>query len=223
MTLDKTPKAVQNMFDKIAGKYDFINNIMSFGLHNFVKYKAVKSLDIKPYDKVLDLCCGTGDLSGITKKLYPKVSVIGIDFSDSMLEIARKKYGQIPYIKADATNLPVLENSLDFVIMGFGLRNIQNAEKAIEEVFRILHNGGYFLHLDFGRKNLASKIYDITTKVITKIFSKNVDAYKYLIKSKREFLTPDELIEDFEKKGFKLKKRQDYLFGVISAQIMQKI
>ena len=54
-------------------------------------------------------------------------------------------------------------------------------------------------------------------------FSKNVDAYKYLIKSKREFLTPDELIEDFEKKGFKLKKRQDYLFGVISAQIMQKI
>ena len=106
--------------------------------------------------------------------------------------------------------------------MGFGLRNILNAEKSVEEVYRVLKPNGQFLHLDFGRKNLPSKIYEIITPILTKIFTDNPKAYSYLIKSKREFPEPQDLIKDFESKGFKLKKRKDFMFGVISAQLMQK-
>ncbi len=106
--------------------------------------------------------------------------------------------------------------------MGFGLRNIQNAEKAVEEVYRILRHGGQFLHLDFGRKNLASKIYDKIFPLLISNFTENHSAYRYLIKSKESFPTPSDLIKDFESKGFKLKKREDYLFGVISTQIFIK-
>lgn len=105
--------------------------------------------------------------------------------------------------------------------MGFGLRNILNAEKSVEEVYRVLKPNGQFLHLDFGRKNLPSKIYEIITPILTKIFTDNPKAYSYLIKSKREFPEPQDLIKDFESKGFKLKKRKDFIFGVISAQLMQ--
>ena len=125
-------------------------------------------------------------------------------------------------MQGDATNLPYEDNSFDIVTMGFGLRNIANAEKAVEEVYRILKPNGSFLHLDFGRKNFLSKIYDKITPTLAKIFTENSVSYKYLIKSKKEFLSPEDLIKDFENKGFKLKKRCDYIFGVISAQIMYK-
>lgn len=221
MTIDKTPAQIHIMFNTIASQYDKMNNIMSFGLHKFIKYLCIKQLPIKPHDNVIDLCCGTGDLSGIVKKLYPKACIIGIDFSEKMLEIAQSKYNNIQYIQADVTHLPYPDNCFDIAIMGFGLRNIQNAEKAVEEVYRILKNGGIFLHLDFGEKNFLSKIFDEIIPFISKIFTKNSSAYTYLIKSKKIFPTPNELIKDFESKGFKFSKKLNFL-GVISAQIMTK-
>lgn len=78
------------------------------------------------------------------------------------------------------------------------------------------------MHLDFGKKNLISKVFDITIPVLTKLFTENYSAYTYLIKSKQIFPEPEDLIKDFESKGFRLKKRQDFLFGVISMQVMVK-
>ena len=196
--IDKNPETIHVMFNMISKKYDFMNNLMSLGTHNFVKYKSVKNLDIKPHTKIIDLCCGTGDLARITKKIEPNAIVTGIDFSEEMLKIAKNKTpnGKIQYLQGDITNLPYEDNSFDTVTMGFGLRNILNAEKAVEEIYRILKPNGSFLHLDF--------------------------SYEYLIKSKQNFPSPEDLINDFENKGFKLKKRQDFIFGIISSQIMTK-
>lgn len=218
----KTPEAIHTMFNMIAKRYDMINNIMSFGTHLGVKSACIKSLDIKPHDNVLDLCCGTGDLAGLIKKIQPQACVTGIDFSENMLDIAKDKHPNVQFFQGDATSLPYEDNTFDIVTMGFGLRNIQNAEKAVEEVYRILKPNGKFLHLDFGEKNLISKIYDKLTPLIVSRFTDNAPAYSYLIKSRQIFPVPPELIKDFESKGFKLYKRKDYLFGVISSQIMIK-
>ena len=83
-------------------------------------------------------------------------------------------------------------------------------------------DGGQFLHLDFGRKNFFSKIFDFIAEKSISIFYKNQIPYEYLVKSKREFFTPENLIKEFEKEGFLLKLRKDYLFGIISAQIFEK-
>lgn len=223
MTFDKSPETIQTMFNMIANRYDLINNIMSFGTQLYVKSKCVKNLDINPHDNVLDLCCGTGDLAGMIKKAHPNACVTGIDFSENMLNIARKKYPQIQFFQGDATSLPYQDNTFDIITMGFGLRNIQNAEKAVEEIHRTLKPNGQFLHLDFGEKNLISKIYDKITPFLVSRFTDNAPAYSYLIKSRQIFPTPSELIEDFERKGFKLKTRKDCLGGVISFQIMTKL
>lgn len=222
MTLDKTPETIQTMFNMIADKYDFVNNAMSFGTQNFVKKQSIKLLEIPPHAKVLDLCCGTGDLSKIVKKQSSSALVTGIDFSKRMISIAKKKVDGVEFLQGDVTNLPYPDDFFDFVIMGFGLRNILNAEKAIEEVFRVLKPSGTFLHLDFGQKNLASKIYDIMTPILIRLFTENRGAYAYLIRSKQEFPTPDDLIKDFESKGLKFVCRKDFLLSVISAQVLCK-
>lgn len=222
MTTDKNPTIIKEMFNKISLKYDQINNIMSFGTHKYIKYDCVKNLEIKPHDNILDLCCGTGDITGIIKKIYPNCCIIGVDFSENMIKIAESKNKNIRFFQGDATNLPYGDNSFDIVTMSFGLRNIQNAEKAIEEIYRILKPNGQFLHLDFGEKNFLSKIYDKLTPFLVRFFTNNTLPYSYLIQSKQEFLTPKDLIKDFENKGFRFHKRKDYLFGVISSQIMKK-
>lgn len=222
MTLDKTPETIHTMFNMIACKYDFVNNVMSFGLQNYVKRRAISLLEIKPHDNIIDLCCGTGDLSGIIKREHSNACVTGIDFSEQMLAIAKAKNPKIRFMQGDVTNLPYEDNFFDIAVMGFGLRNILNAEKAVEEVFRILKPNGVFLHLDFGQKNIASKMYDFFTPILVKLFSENIQAYSYLIKSKKEFPLPEDLVKDFESKGFKLIKCKDFLCGVISAQVLVK-
>lgn len=222
--LDKSPETIHVMFNIISEKYDFMNNVMSFGTHNYVKYRSIQSLNIQTNNNIIDLCCGTGDLARIIKQLHPDTCVTGIDISEKMLQIAKSKSskGKIQYLQGDVTNLPYQDNTFDIVTMGFGLRNIQNAEKAVEEAYRILKPHGSFLHLDFGEANFLSKIYERTTPILAKIFTKNDFSYDYLIKSKQNFPPPKDLIKDFQSKGFKLKKRKDYLFGVISTQIMTK-
>lgn len=224
ISINKNPETIHIMFNMVSRKYDLMNNIMSLGTHNYIKYKSIKNLGIKPNSNVIDLCCGTGDLARLAKQISPDANVIGIDFSEEMLKIAKNKKskGKIQYLQGDVTNLPYEDNSFDIVTMGFGLRNILNAEKAIEEVYRILKPNGLFLHLDFGKNNSLGKFYDSITPILGKIFTEQNSPYQYLIKSKQNFPSPEDLITDFKSKGFKFKRRDDFLWGIISAQIMYK-
>ena len=222
MTCDKNPQKIQNMFDEISVYYDKMNNFISLGTHYIVKFLAIRELHIKPRTIGLDLCCGTGDFTGIISKFYPRAKIIGLDFSPKMLKLAKQKNPQGIFIQADCTNLPFKEKEFDFITMGFGLRNIQNRQKAIQEVYRVLDKNGKFLHLDFGNHNFAGKIFEAIVPILAKILGKNQTHYKYLLKSRLEFPEPNELIKEFELEGFYLIKRADYLFGTISSQIMGK-
>lgn len=217
----KSPEKIQNMFNQIADRYDFINNVMSIGLHRYVKFLSVKNLEIPTNAVVLDLCTGTGDLADFIKKSHPSATIVGVDFSEKMLEIAKNRVKNVEFIKEDATQLSFADNSFDIVTMGFGLRNIEDSHQAVAEVFRVLKSGGKFMHLDFGKKNnFANAVFDFIIPKLVKIFYKNAVAYEYLIQSKQEFSSPDELIKNFESAGFKFLKRRDYLFGIISCQIL---
>lgn len=222
MACDKNPQKIKNMFDEISKYYDLGNNIISFGTHYIIKYFAIKELNIEPRAMVLDLCCGTGDFTKIINKIYPRVKVLGLDFSKEMINIAKTKNPKGVFIQADCTDLPFGEREFQYITMGFGLRNIENRSKALSEIYRVLDKNGKYLHLDFGNHNMLSKVFNLFVQILSKLSKKNTPHYQYLLDSKNEFPEPPELITEFEQHGFKLVKKCEYLLGVISVQIMQK-
>ena len=231
MSCDKNPQKITQMFDGISSYYDKMNNFISLGTHHLIKKIAIKNLNIKPNTYILDLCCGSGDFTKIVNKLYPNAKIIGLDNSIEMLKIAKIKNPKQVFIPANCTSLPFNENEFDYITVGFGLRNIENRKQALSEIYRTLKSGGKFLHLDFGKHSFANKIFDLIIIVITKFAKAKYGAnnksfqesYNYLICSKNEYPEPDELIKEFISHGFKLLKRQDFLFGIISFQIMEKL
>lgn len=221
MNCDKSEQKINKIFNNIANDYDIMNNFISLYTHKFIKFLAIKELNIKPKSLVLDLCCGTGDFSHIISKINKNIKIIGLDNSLNMLQNAKRKYPDKVFIYGDCTNLPFNEE-FDYITMGFGLRNIENRSLALEQIYKSLKQGGYFLHLDFGYHNFYSRIFDYLTLTLSYILKKDKNSYKYLIESKNNYPEPEELIKEFTYSGFKLHKRKDFLFGVISVQIMNK-
>ncbi|MDD3436831.1 MAG: bifunctional demethylmenaquinone methyltransferase/2-methoxy-6-polyprenyl-1,4-benzoquinol methylase UbiE [Candidatus Gastranaerophilales bacterium] len=223
----KKPELVKEMFNRISNDYDKLNDIMSFGLHRFIKKDIIKNLGFKNA-KILDLCTGTGDLAGILKARYPQSQVTGVDFSPNMLEIAKKKNPRIEFLQADCTQLPFENESFDLCVISFGLRNIEEMEKAISEIYRVLKKGGIFINLDLGKPN---KFFNFFLKpymylwiaTMGKFFHGDETPYKYLAVSNETFPSPEELIKIYEKTGFSNIKNKNYLFGQIAAQKTYKV
>lgn len=218
---DKNPQKIKAIFENISLYYDKMNDIISFCTHKLIKKSAINELEIKPYTMVLDLCCGTGDFSGIITKNCKDVKVIGLDVSPNMLKIAKQKYPQMTFMEGDCTDLPFNED-FEYITMGFGLRNIENRQKALEQIYKSLKSGGKFLHLDFGKHNKISKIFDKIVPYLVKLSKKDLTNYEYLLQSKNTYPEPDELIEEFENAGLKFVRKKDFLFGAISCQVMKK-
>ncbi len=213
---------IKTMFNNLAKNYDFFNNIISFGFHKTVRRIAIKTLNIQNRAIVLDLCCGTGDFGEIAKQFQPNCEVIGVDFSEEMLKIAEKKNTNIKYFIQNATAMNFENNKFDYVIMGFGLRNIPDKEAAIKEIYRILKPNGKILQLDFGEKSFFNSAYNGIILNLINLFTKESKPFKYLIKSKDGFLPPKQLSVLFEKFGFKTEMIRYLLFGIISFQIYKK-
>ena len=219
------PDKVQNLFDNIAPKYDFMNNIISLGTHYLIKKSAVGKLKLKDKAKVLDLCCGTGDITKLLANKKEVESVTGADFSENMLDIAKRKNqkSKIEYVFADCTKLPFEDNSFDAVTMFFGLRNIEDKEAAIKEVYRVLKLEGQFMHLDFEKGNcITDFLFDNFVPFLAKIFFKTSDSYKYLVKTKQQFYTPKQLSEYLKSYNLILDKKYSFLLSTISAQTYVK-
>jgi len=213
--MDKNPEKIKQMFNDIAKSYDFNNNIISFGFHKYVKQLAINSFQFE--GNCLDLCTGTGDIAEI---LYKKgCNVTGLDFSKNMLEIARKKHPYIEFIEGDCTSLPFENNSFDAITISFGLRNIEDYNKALKEIYRVLKPNGKIFHLDFCKENiLANILYDFIIPKLVKIFYGNNLPYKYLVQSKQEFFDLKTLQHIFETQNFKFKTQKIFLFGTIASQ-----
>ena len=116
MSSDKDPQKIKSMFGEISSYYDFVNNVMSFGTHYLLKYMAVRAHDIKPRSNVLDVCCGTGDFVKIIRKMYPRVKVMGLDFSPEMIKHAQNKHANGTYIVVYYIDLPFGKFEFDYVL-----------------------------------------------------------------------------------------------------------
>lgn len=224
MSVDKNPNKIQLLFNEISSYYDIINNLISFGTHYFIKKYSIKLLKIHPNSNILDICCGTGDFTGIINKNFPSAKIIGLDFSQKMLQQAKKKYPSQTFIVGDCTNLPFKDNEFDYITVSFGLRNVENRKQALIEAYRVMKSGGKFLHLDFsgGKINFASKFFDFMVPIFIKVFNKNIKHYKYLLESKKTYPPTQTLIKEFENTGFYLIEKKSFVFGVISAQVFIK-
>lgn len=221
---------IKKMFDEIAKNYDRLNDIISFKAHSKTRHQAIKNVALKPDAKVLDVCCGTGDIAiYLAKNVVKTGKVTGIDFSKNMLELAKKKAKEIKnieFIEGDALNLPFRDNEFDACFISFGLRNLDNLEKGLQEMKRVTKEGGFVVSLDMGKPHGPLKFfYNLflfkIIPILGAIFCAKFKAYKYLPESTKKFPPPEELVKIFEQVGLKNVKRFDFLFGAISQQIGQ--
>jgi demethylmenaquinone methyltransferase / 2-methoxy-6-polyprenyl-1,4-benzoquinol methylase len=202
---------VRGMFDRIAGVYDVMNSAMTAGLHHQWRQRAVDRAEVGPGSDVLDVCCGTGDLAlELRRRIGPDGRVVGCDFSEPMLELARRKSGEqglpVEFGWADALELPYGDAGFDAVTIGFGARNLADLERGLAEMTRVLRPGGRLVILEItrpAREPLAtfySLWFDRLVPVIG-TFAGDPDAYSYLPNSVRTFPEPRELAALMEAAG----------------------
>jgi demethylmenaquinone methyltransferase/2-methoxy-6-polyprenyl-1,4-benzoquinol methylase len=147
---------VNELFTRIAARYDLINDLQSFGLHRRWKSRVVSEARPRPGERALDLCCGTGDIALALARRG--VEVVGLDFSERMLEIARQRQSRTrsslaktEFLSGDAQNIPFADNSFDIITIGYGLRNLASWERGLQEMYRVAKSGGRIVALEFGR------------------------------------------------------------------------
>jgi demethylmenaquinone methyltransferase/2-methoxy-6-polyprenyl-1,4-benzoquinol methylase len=226
---DKATKKAQvaRMFDAISGKYDFLNHFLSLGIDIRWRKKAIRLLaDGKP-NYILDVATGTGDFAIEALKLNPD-KIIGVDISEGMLEIGRKKMkangyeSTIELMSADSENLPFEENKFDAVIVAFGVRNFENLEKGLTEMLRVIKPGGRVVVLEFSKprlfplKQLYSFYFKFILPKIGRLFSKDSSAYTYLPESVQAFPDGDDFLSILSKLGYKNASCQSLTFGISS-------
>ncbi|MCH2146931.1 MAG: bifunctional demethylmenaquinone methyltransferase/2-methoxy-6-polyprenyl-1,4-benzoquinol methylase UbiE [Phycisphaerales bacterium] len=217
-------KRVEAMFTAIAGKYDLNNRLHSLWQDQRWRKRAVELSGISQHSTVVDVACGTGDLS-IAFKQAGAEHVIGIDFTSAMLDLALTKSTiagtDIVFQQGDAMDLKLEDESADVVSIAFGIRNVQEPEKAIGEFYRILKPGGTLVILEFSTPSNSAIRFcnDVYTKHImpftaTLIAGDTSGAYQYLPKSVETFSTAEELADSVEQCGFEKLRQFPQTFGV---------
>jgi demethylmenaquinone methyltransferase/2-methoxy-6-polyprenyl-1,4-benzoquinol methylase len=198
------PEGVQRMFDRIAPVYDVMNRAMTVGLDQRWRRLTVRST-VRPGDRVLDACCGTGDLAIAAAKAGAEVT--GLDFSERMLERARRKAPGLSWVRGDLLELPFEDGSFDAATVGFGVRNVADLERGLAELRRVLRPGGRVGILEITRPRGPLRIFyrlwfDVLIPLAGKILPGG-KAYTYLPASVRRFPGPDELAGLMTQHGFR--------------------
>lgn len=219
----KKPEFIQELFNKISQDYDKLNDIMSFRTHLRIKKNALRGLVLPQGAKILDLCTGTGDIARILKDFYPDAEIIGVDFSEKMLEIARVKNPSLDFIQGDVSALPFEDRSFDLCVISFGLRNTEDLRKVLGEIHRVLKKGGTFINIDLGKpKALINLVlrpgFYFWTALLGGLFHGDNQPYKYLAISNEDFPSQLELVKIFEEIGFSEVQNKNFLFGQIASQ-----
>jgi demethylmenaquinone methyltransferase / 2-methoxy-6-polyprenyl-1,4-benzoquinol methylase len=194
---------VRSMFDRIAPVYDLMNRVMTLGLDQRWRRLAVAAV-VRPRDRVLDACCGTGDLALAARAAG--ADVVGLDFSERMLERARTKGSVVEWVQGDVLALPFDDASFDAATVGFGVRNVVDLERALAELRRVLRPGGRLAILEITKpRGLLRPFYRLWFDVLIPLAGKILPggkAYTYLPASVRRFPGPVELAQRLEAQGF---------------------
>lgn len=205
---------VNRMFDRVAGRYDALNSLMTAGLHHRWRERAAAQTELAPGDSALDVCCGTGDLAlELSKAVTPGGHVVGCDFSEPMLDLAREKAAEravdgVRFEWADALRLPYDGERFDAVTVGFGVRNLADLDRGLREMARVLKPGGRAVILEITQPTRPplSLFYSLWFDRIVPLlgaFSSDPEAYSYLPESVRSFPSPRGLAEKMDDAGFK--------------------
>jgi demethylmenaquinone methyltransferase/2-methoxy-6-polyprenyl-1,4-benzoquinol methylase len=200
---------VRGMFGRIAGRYDLLNHLLSFNLDRRWRARAVNRVSdvlARPDARVLDLCCGTGDVL-LSMEARKKCAAFGSDFCHPMLVEAKRKVAS-PLFEADALMLPLRDGSLDLITIAFGFRNLANYRRGLEELARVLKPGGTVAILEFSQpeNRVFGALYSFfSTRVLPWVggmISGSRDAYSYLPESIRKFPAAEELAIEMRSAGF---------------------
>lgn len=226
----RVPK-VREMFSLLAGRYDLINDVMSAGLHRKWKRDTVRlALEGKTGRiRVLDLCCGTGDLAFLAEAASSGAAVTGADFTFPMLRIARKRRmaanGRSRFAQADALRLPFRSGAFDALTIGYGLRNVADLERALAEMRRVLAPGGRAVVLDFGKPSnrLAALLYRGFLRTVMPLmgwlFHRDPETYLYIPESLRSFPAQKGIEEMMRRTGFVSVRYENRLLGTMGLNV----
>lgn len=232
-TTTSKKEQVAAMFNNIAPKYDFLNQLLSLGIQKGWRKKAIKLLSPQKPAAVLDIATGTADFAIEAMKLSPE-KVIGVDISEGMLKLGREKIqklglqNKIELKTGDSENLAFANNSFDAITVGYGVRNFENLEKGIADIYRVLKPNGMLVILEFSKprqfpvKQLYNFYFRYITPAVGKLVSKDSSAYSYLPESVNAFPDGEDFLNVLRKKGFKETKALPLTFGIASIYIGKK-
>ena len=229
VAVDDKTSLVHEVFSSVAGKYDLMNDLMSFGIHRLWKREFVANSGIRMGEKVLDLAGGTGDISTL---LSPRVGargrVVMTDINPDMLELGRRRLedrgigSNVNFALANAELLPFRNALFDAVTIAFGLRNVTDQNAALREMFRILRPGGKCLILEFSafRVSGLKKLYDRYSfdvlPLLGRLVANDADSYRYLAESIRQHPPQEELAQMMQQAGFTNVRFRDLSAGIVA-------
>jgi demethylmenaquinone methyltransferase/2-methoxy-6-polyprenyl-1,4-benzoquinol methylase len=229
--ISKNPQTIQSMFSSIAPRYDLLNRLLSFGRDRYWRRFAVNLLPKKKDGMFLDVASGTGDIALEIIRQSPDTKVIGIDFSEQMLQLGKKKIidtghqDRIELRFGDVTAIPYEDKTFDASIIAFGIRNIPDYKKGIREMARVLHDGGTLVILEF--TSLQSRFFQMIFRFylqkilpfIGGIISGKKKAYTYLSDSVLDFPGPVELKKIMEDSGLRDVKYYPLTFSIVTVHV----
>lgn len=226
--ISKAPDRIAGMFDAIAGRYDFLNHLLSAGIDRRWRRKAIRSLRLVGTETVLDLCTGTADLAIAACQARPAARrVLGVDFAGAMLAIGQGKLRsdaldrRVTLVRGDASSIPVATSTVDAITIGFGIRNVERTEAACAEMYRVLKPGGKLAILEFAIpttpvvRQLYAWYFRTVLPAIGRLISKHNAAYGYLPASVGAFATPDEFVKILRQAGFSEMNAAPLTFGIV--------
>ena len=223
--LQQNNHLVQSVFDSVFNKYDFMNDLMSLGIHRIWKKELIQMMNPSFNKNLIDVGAGTGDIG----KLYSiathnKAKILCIDPNNKMIKEGKKKlknYKNIKWKIGSAEKLKVPDNTFDFYTISFGLRNAKNLNKSISEAYRVLKKGGRFMCLEFSKVenmnlNFLYKKYSKIIPVIGKIVVGEEEPYKYLVESINKFANQHQLLEIMKKTKFQKCNYRNLSGGIVA-------
>jgi demethylmenaquinone methyltransferase/2-methoxy-6-polyprenyl-1,4-benzoquinol methylase len=227
-------KQVRRMFDNIAPHYDFLNHFLSLGMDIRWRKKAVRAVGHVPRQRILDMATGTGDVAFMLAKHYPDASIEGVDLSDNMLRVARRKAtkrqmdDRVVFSQGDSESLPIGNDTYDKVTVAFGVRNFEDLKTGLQELCRVLKPGGRIVVLEFTRpqsfpfKHLFSLYFRYLLPVIGRVRSGDRRAYRYLYESVQAFPDYKRFVDVLHEAGFANATYQTLSSGICAIYTAQK-
>jgi ubiquinone/menaquinone biosynthesis methyltransferases len=225
-------KIVTKVFEEVFHKYDLMNDLMSLGIHRIWKMIFINWLNPQKNTSLIDVASGTGDIAKLfLEKINYKGSVCCLDENKGMLEISKKKISKknnIEWYCNNAEKLPFESNQFDYYTISFGIRNVNNIDKAFKEAHRVLKPGGRLLCLEFSKveNEILNKFYQIYSKSIPKIGKLvvgNSEPYEYLVKSINDFYSQKELLKLLKKQNFTNLSFRNLSGGIVAIHSAWKI